>query len=110
LKVHRLNDGAFPTDKSHYLAAVSSSFTLASPSLHTSLPQVLCMSSRVGNTGICGSMVYVELITMHTYIGEIHIVDNASPDKTTKLVAGDVIHFEEVTSNITTTPSKGKGK
>ena len=38
------------------------------------------------------------------------MVDNANPGETTKLVAGDVVHFEEGTANISTTPSKAKCK
>lgn len=37
-------------------------------------------------------------------------MDNANPDQIAKLKAGDVIHVEEGTSNVTTTPSKAKGE
>ena len=86
---------------------LSARFTLASPSPHTTLVQLLCMSSRVRN--ICRSLVYlIKLIAINK--GEIHVEDNTEPGNITKLVAGDVIHFEEGTRNISTTPGKGKCK
>ena len=78
------------------------SFTLASPSLQNTLAQLLCMSSRVRN--ICG----IFNLNWSQYIGEIHVVDNTKPGETTKLNAGDVIHFAEGTQNISTTPGKAK--
>ena len=46
---------------------------------------------------------------MHIHVGEIHVVDNLKPGEVTKLSAGDVIHFEEGTANVSTTPV-GKAK
>jgi len=84
-KVHRLNDG-LPTDKSHYLGAIIAE-------LHAGEPVP-------GN--------FVGPVVVYVIEGELHVVDNSKPDEVAKLVAGDVIHYEAGTTNLSSSPSKCK--
>ena len=44
------------------------------------------------------------------YVGELHINDESTPDKVTKLVAGDVIHIDQESRLTLSSPNKGKRK
>ena len=43
------------------------------------------------------------------YLGELHIKDESTTE-VTKLVAGDVIHIDQGSHNVFTSPNKAKGK
>ena len=44
------------------------------------------------------------------YIGELHIKDESKPDEVTKVVAGDVIHIDQGSNSIFSSPNKAKSE
>jgi len=85
VKIHRLNE-KLPTDKSHYLEAVISEISAGEP-----VPAY-----------------YHGPAVLYLIEGELHIKDKSKPDEVTKLVAGDVIHIDEGSHCIFTSPNKAK--
>ena len=60
-----------------------------------------------------GYVTYSELwyigLPVTQYIGEFNLEDKSKPDQIFKLVAGDVLHVDEATDVIWTSPTGGKG-
>jgi hypothetical protein len=44
------------------------------------------------------------------YIGELHLKDESTPDKVSKLIAGDVVNIDHGSYHSFTTPNKARSK
>jgi len=85
VKIQRLYE-RLPTEKSHHLLAAVSTITQGEPlPVHYHGPAV-----------------------MYIIEGELHVKDKSKPDKVTKLFAGDVLHIDNGSNIIYTTPNKAK--
>jgi len=87
-KIQSLNHDKPPagSDKSHYLLAAVGELSAGEPvPVHHHGPAVLYIIE-----------------------GELHIRDKDKPDEVTKLIAGDVIHIDQGSHHIFSTPNKAK--